>query len=110
MQRMGRNEKLKRKIEQVMGGDCGFNPRPVESHVRFRGGGVGLHRYTVTGHLHYFTVTFAFRRSSDLSEPHQPGGRHLQRGSRGHAEQPGGGAAHYLTAKRCSVRVLLMNA
>ncbi len=60
---------------------------------------------TVTGHRHHFTVTFAFRWSSDLSEPHQPGGRHFQRGSRGHAEQPRGGAAHYLTAKRCFVCV-----
>lgn len=56
---------------------------------------------TVTGHGQH--VTFALRWSSDLSEPHQPGGRHLQRGGRGHAEQPGGGAAHYLTAKRCPV-------
>lgn len=79
------------------------------------GGALGLHvgsevvlrfsDHTVTGHQHCFILTFARRWSSDLSEQHKPGGRHLQRGSGGHTEQPWGGAAHYLTAKRCSACV-----
>lgn len=80
-----------------------------------RGDGRGSHRalgllvrfsdHAITGHQHCFILTFARRWSSDLSEQHKPGGRHLQRGSGGHTEQPRGGAAHYLTAKRCSACV-----
>lgn len=60
---------------------------------------------SVIGHRHNFSVSFGCRWSSDLSEPHQPGGHNLQRGSGGHTEQPRGGAAHYLAAKRCPVCV-----
>lgn len=59
----------------------------------------------IIGHQDNFIVSSGCRWSSDLAEPHQPGGRDLQRGSGGHTEQPRGGAAHYLTAKRCSVCV-----
>lgn len=43
---------------------------------------------SIIGHRENFIVSFGCRWSSDLSEPHQPGGRNLQRGSGGHTEQP----------------------
>lgn len=57
------------------------------------------------GRQQYSTATFVCRWSSDFPEQHQPGRRHLQRGSGGHTEQPQGGAAHHLPAKRCPVCV-----
>lgn len=94
-------------------GTCKSKPRECERVLSHRTVGLNVGSEvvlrsldcSVIGHRDNFIVSFGCRWSSDLSEPHQPGGRNFQRGSRGHTEQPWGGATHYLTAKRCPVCV-----